>query len=191
MAHIHSHSNHRTARDIALQGLTAQQRANLLELAALYGIPNEDSIYWMGVMLRPDEQSQKQLDEGFNLIAGNMEHFTKRLIALEAVCQSQAKAAAVIPSRRFWLLGLLFLAMGTMLDVTGLVWSYQSRPVAPASAATGQVELVERSGAAPVADQRSMGLELSPQLMQANRARLKLCQADGNSKCTFLVRPES
>jgi hypothetical protein len=187
MAHIHSHSNHRTARDIALQGLTAQQRANLLELAALYGIPNEDSIYWMGVMLRPDEQSQKQLDEGFTLIAGNMEHFTKRLIALEAVCQSQAKAA-VVPSRRFWLLGLLFLAMGTMLDVTGLVWSYQSRAVAPAS--TGQLESIERSGAAPVADQRSMGLELSPQLMQANRARLKRCQADRNSKCTFLIEPE-
>ena len=139
MAHIHSHSNHRTARDIALQGLTAQQRANLLELAALYGIPNEDSIYWMGVMLRPDEQSQKQLDEGFNLIAENMEHFTKRLIALEAVCQSQAEAAAVVPSRRFWLLGLLFLAMGTVLDVTGLVWSYQSRPVVPAST-VGQLE---------------------------------------------------
>ena len=106
MAQLNYHSNHRTARDIALQGLTAQQRANLLELAALYGIPNEDSIYGMGVMLRPDEQSQKQLDEGFNLIAENMEHFTKRLIALEAVCQSQAEAAAVVPSRRFWLLGL-------------------------------------------------------------------------------------
>jgi hypothetical protein len=156
MAHIHSHSNHRTARDIALQGLTAQQRANLLELAALYGIPNEDSIYWMGVMLRPDEQSQKQLDEGFNLIAGNMEHFTKRLIALEAVCRSQAEAA-VVPSRRFWLLGLLFLAMGTMLDVTGLVWSYQSRAVVPAST-VGQLGPMERSGAVPVADQRSMGL---------------------------------
>jgi hypothetical protein len=189
MAHIHYHSNYRTARDIALQGLTAQQRANLLELAALYGIPNEDSIYWMGVMLRPDEQSQKQLDEGFTLIAGNMEHFTKRLIALEAVCQSQAEAAAVIPSRRFWLLGLLFLAMGTMLDVTGLVWSNQSRPVAPAPT-VGQLESMKRAGDAPVADQR-MGLELSPQLMQANRARLKRCQADGNSKCTFLIRLES
>ena len=79
--------------------------------------------------------------------------------------------------------------MGTMLDVTGLVWSYQSRPVVPIPI-VGQLESMERSGAAPVADHKDMGLELSPQLMQANRDRLKHCQADGNSKCTFLIEPD-
>ena len=184
-------TSNRTARDIALDGLTLGQQLKLRELADLHNIPDDDSLYWMSVMLKPDAQIQQQLDQGFDLIAGNMEHFTRRLIALEQLCQSKTEAAATVPVRRSWLSVLLLSVMGTVLGTTGFIWGHQSRPVSPVPVAASQTETTATAPGSLSAEQSGTGLNLDPQIMKANQDRLKLCLADGNSKCTFLIRPES
>ena len=184
-------TSRRTARDIALEGLTPSQQLKLRELADLHNIPDDDSLYWMSIMLKPDAQIQQQLDQGFDLIAGNMEHFTNRLISLEQLCQRKTEGTATVPTPHPWLLALLLSAMGAVLGTTGFIWGYQSRPLAPVPVAAGQIETVATDPSSMSAEQSGTGLNLDPQLMKANQDRLKLCLADGNSKCTFLVRPES
>ena len=184
-------TSNRTARDIALDGLTLGQQLKLRELADLHNIPDDDSLYWMSVMLKPDAQIQQQLDQGFDLIAGNMEHFTRRLIALEQLCQSKTEAAATVPARRSWLSVLLLSVMGAVLGTSGFIWGYQSRPLAPVPVEARQAETAVTTPGSLSVEQSGMGLNLDSQLTKANQDRLKLCLADGNSKCTFLVRPES
>lgn len=222
----------RTARDIALEGLSDQQRAKLLELADLHNIPNDDSIYWIGAILRPDhEATSQQLDEALDAIADGLEVIGQHLLKLDAkvtatvtalptaettsddtVTATPADAAASTTtsssttSARFpaWAPALAASLVGAVIGTAGFVWGYQSRSVPPAapaaatesstpvSAPSSQEPDLATSSAAPNAtDNASTGIEVTPQLRRANEDRLQRCLADGNTKCTILLQPES
>lgn len=206
-------TSNRTARDIALEGLSIQQRAKLLEWADLHNIPNDDSIYWMAVMLRPepesDAQQQRQqqiltrldaVEEGLSLIASTLEASAN---SRRQQRQESREGRYQLAGIRFWVQTLLPTGIGVMLGAGCLVWAQGGAGSQKIAESTGNPLAVEQPiadptravtpstatqpGPAQTAPAESVLLD---QLAEANRDRLKHCQAGGNTKCTLLIKPE-
>jgi hypothetical protein len=184
----------------------------VLQWAEMHNIPPDDSLYWLAVMLKPElspEQVQTLLqaqtnqmaqqlatgvEQGFDLMAEAMEHFSRRLEQLEdRIAQSkphcglvegraeraEAKAARL---NLKWLPTLVMSLMGTAIGIGTFIWGYQaSRPAIAPSTLQSPTDI----------QAQPQFLSLDPSLNDANQDRLKRCLADGNTKCTLLIRPPS